>query len=278
MRSTSVGKRIVGSVGFVKASTVNANQKKQQQKILPSKSKIGKIALMGLSMYGKMSPMSTVENIYHKGFKQDLEERTSQSNWRPAENRIEHHVLPFIGKMRIMDLNDGILQRVISKAYQSGLSKKTIRSIKGDMTSLVKYCRKLKLTKYRPEDIDIPVSAPKSEKSILQPSDLQILFSVDTSRINGQIEIEPYVYGYRLQVLHGLRPGEIGGLRKSDRIGDIVRIQRARNAYNEITSGKNDNAIRAIQLCPLAIECWDKLSTFSSSDWPQILSPFTKLL
>lgn len=163
-----------------------------------------KDSLDGLSMYGKMSPMSTVENIYHKGFKQDLEERTSQRNWRPAENRIEHHVLPFIGKMRIMDLNDGILQRVISKAYQAGLSKKTIRSIKGDMTSLVKYCRKLKLTKYRPEDIDIPVSAPKSEKSILQPSDLQILFSVDTSRINGQIEIEPYVYGYRLQVLHGL--------------------------------------------------------------------------
>ena len=47
MRSTSVGKRITGSVDFVKTSTVNANQKKQQQKILPSKSKIGKIALMG---------------------------------------------------------------------------------------------------------------------------------------------------------------------------------------------------------------------------------------
>mgnify|MGYP000121599171 CR=1 FL=1 len=202
MRSTSVGKRITGSVDFVKTSTVNANQKKQQQKIFQIEN--WKDSLDGLSMYGKMSPMSTVENIYHKGFKQDLEERTSQRNWRPAENRIEHHVLPFIGKMRIMDLNDGILQRVISKAYQAGLSKKTIRSIKGDMTSLVKYCRKLKLTKYRPEDIDIPVSAPKSEKSILQPSDLQILFSVDTSRINGQIEIEPYVYGYRLQVLHGL--------------------------------------------------------------------------
>ena len=126
---------------------------------------------------------------------------------------------------------------------------------------------KNQITSYHPEDIDIPRSAGRQEKKILQPDDLKVLFSVDTSIINNQRILEPYIYAFRLQVLHCLRPGEVGGLKKSDRMGDIVRVQRSINSEKEITRGKNDNAVRAFQLSELGKECWDKQAALSYSEW-----------
>lgn len=82
----------------------------------------------------------------------------------------------------------------------------------------------------------------------------------------GKPVFETYIYGYRLQVLHALRPGEIGGLRKSDRVGDVVHIQRSINTYGQETQGKNDNAVRSIVLSDLAKVCWDKQAALSDDD------------
>ena len=139
--------------------------------------------------------------------------------------------------------------------------------MRADLSAFLKFCRKNQLTTFRPEDIDIPKSANKQEKRILQPDDLKILFAVDTSVKKNQRVLEPYIYAFRLQVLHCLRPGEVGGLKKSDRIGDIVHIQRSINSEKEITKGKNDNAIRAFQLSELGKECWDKQAALSDSEW-----------
>lgn len=139
-------------------------------------------------------------------------------------------------------------------------------NIRADLSSLVKFCRKSQLTSYRPEDIDIPKSAARSQKNILQPDELKVLFSEDYISIYGKPVFEPYIYGYRLQVLHALRPGEIGGLRKSDRVGDVVHIQRSINAYGQETQGKNDNAVRSIVLSDFAKVCWDKQAALSDSD------------
>ena len=61
------------------------------------------------------------------------------------------------------------------------------------------------------------------------------------------------MHAYRIAVMTGLRPGELLGLRVGDLDGDRVHIGRAINRQQEVTSGKNENAIRTVVLHPLAV-------------------------
>lgn len=220
----------------------------------------------GLSSLNQLSPMSRMDVVY-QDFKLDIEARTSKSNWRPQESRFENWIIPVIGKVAIVDINSGTIQRVINYAYSKGnLSKKSLRNLRGDMTAFIKFCRKNQLTNYTPEDIDIPRSAKIVEKKILQPDALKTLFSVDTTLKKGERVPEPFINAFRLQVLLCLRPGEVGGLKKSDRVGNTLHLKRAINIDGEITQGKNDNAIRSLTLPPLAIEAWDDQLKRTHSD------------
>lgn len=220
----------------------------------------------GLSSLNQLSPMSRMDVVY-QDFKLDIEARTSKSNWRPQESRFEHWILPQIGKISIVDINSGTIQRVINHAYSKGkLSKKSLKNLRGDMAAFIKFCRKNQLTNYTPEDIDLPRSAQTASKNILQPDDLKILFNVDTTLKYGEPVREPFVNAYRLQVLLCLRPGEAAGLKKLDRTGNILHIQRSINVMGETTSGKNDNAKRALVLSPLAAQIWDNQLQYASDE------------
>ena len=59
---------------------------------------------------------------------------------------------------------------------------------------------------------------------------------------------DDYINAYRFQLLTGLRPGELLGLRWADIKGGTVYISRAVNILGEETQGKNQNAIRAFAL------------------------------
>ena len=223
--------------------------------------------LMGLFGFGEVFPTSRVREVF-VDFEMDMQCRTSQSNWRSVCQRLDKWAMPIIGNMRLMDLNDGACQRVINYAYVTGhLSKKTLKNLRGDLSAFAKFCRKHNATKYRPEDIDIPHGTAAPEKKILQPDDLNILFRENTTFMRGEVVPEPLVYAFRLQVLHCLRPGEVGALKKSDRVGDVVHLQRSINFYKEITTGKNENAKRSFVLTELGKECWDKAAKTSYSDF-----------
>lgn len=220
----------------------------------------------GLTGAGHLTPMSRVKDVY-PDFLVDLQARTSQSNYRPIDGRFRKWVLPLAGNCVASDLSDGLVQRVINSAYVKGnLSKKTLRNIRGDISLFAKFCRKNQISQYTPEDIDLPRSAEVCEKKILQPDDLRVLFSVDTKVVRGKLVREEYINGYRLQVLHCLRPGEVGGLRKTDRVGDTVQLQRSINDYNEVTRGKNENAVRSFVLSELGKQIWDAQCRLSTED------------
>ena len=59
---------------------------------------------------------------------------------------------------------------------------------------------------------------------------------------------DPYINAYRFQVLTGLRPGELLGLRWEDVHGGVVYISRSINVDGEETQGKNQNAVRSFAL------------------------------
>lgn len=163
-------------------------------------------------------------------------------------------VEPYIGRRKVADLCDGDIQRVLDKAAAMGRSKKTIQDINGIINRFLKWCRRNKKTAYRPDDVHIPASARLKGKQVLQPGDLATLLSVDTTLHKGKRIKEEYIHAYRFQVLTGLRPGELRGLRWEDIDGNRVFIRRSINVFGEETRGKNENAVRSFVLSDLAYQ------------------------
>ncbi len=161
-------------------------------------------------------------------------------------------ILPTLGKKKISALCDQDIQNILNKAAAAGLSKKTIQGINGTVNKFLKYCRRRRVTTFRPEEVQIPASARLKGKKILQPADLIKLFNVDTYEYYGRRIKEPFIHAYRFQVLTGMRPGELRGLRPADIHGRQIDIVRAVNDYGEETLGKNKNAVRSFIMSDMA--------------------------
>ena len=225
-----------------------------------------KCKMQGLQSLRNLTPMSPTADVY-KEYLEDLKARVSVGCWTSVEVRMRIWAIPEIGRIPISEINDGIRQRVINIAYQKGhLAHKTLQCLASDISSLVKFARRNQLTHFVPERIDIPRGAAKSEKVILQPSDLKTLFTIDTTVYNGALAIEQFINAFRLQVILCLRPGEVGGLKASDLHGNILHIQRSLNQLGEITKGKNDNAVRNVALSDLGMKIWQKQLSILGED------------
>lgn len=163
---------------------------------------------------------------------------------------LENWLVPVCGNKPLEALNDGDVQRAIDKAAASGKAKKTIANIRSGITAFVKHYRRQGMTTYRPDDVTIPPSARSRGKTILQPDELRVLMTSDTGASRNAAITEPFVHAFRLQVLTGMRPGEIIGLewRDVDLNQNIVHVRRSVNVRGETTLGKNENAIRDIRL------------------------------
>ena len=187
-----------------------------------------------------------------KAWLQEVEATTSTSNYRPTESRWRVWILPAIGQKRVSSLCDQDLQSVINSAHKAGRSRKVLQLLASDLRSFCKFCRKSKYSTYIPEEIKIPSGSRYREKTVLQPADLMKLFNMDTTLYRGKLVQDDFINAYRFQVLTGLRPGELVGLRWCDIKGNTVNVCRSVNIYAEETQGKNQNAVRSFVLSPLA--------------------------
>ena len=192
-----------------------------------------------------------VEDVY-KLWLEGLKQTTSAGNWEPVESRWRVWVLSIIGRKRVNALTDADLQTIINKAHAAGKSRKTLQLLAGDLRAFCKFCRKAKLSTYLPEDVQIPAGARLKGKKVLQPDDLVKLFSIGTTLYRGKRVHDDFVHAYRFEVLTGLRPGELLGLRWSDIKGSTVNLSRAINVKGIETRGKNENAVRSFVLSDVA--------------------------
>lgn len=80
--------------------------------------------------------------------------------------------------------------------------------------------------------------------------------TVDTTLYKGKrVKVkDEYIHAYRFEVLTGLRPGELRGLRVEDVEGNRISIKRSINVYGEETKGKNENAIRSFVMSDMALK------------------------
>lgn len=191
----------------------------------------------------------TVEKEAEK-YLADLKARVSYSYYNGKRKLLRLYVLPFIGRYRVNNIRVQDLQNILNKARKkdgSSLSKATLHEISNTLKSLMKFCRKDGLDAPYEIDLLLPRNAPKVEREILYPEQLKRLFDTSESFSDNQ-----YINLYRLGVLTGLRPGELVALKWSDYNGLTLRVQRAYNAYNIMTEGKNESAKRTLYLGDLA--------------------------
>ena len=195
---------------------------------------------------------STKVDVLYPQFLASKRATTSLSNCRPMDGRWRNKIQPLIGQKSIGRLTDGDLQQVLDRALAGGYSRKSLQNLRADLCAFLKWARRNRYTTLTGEDLEISKAAQRGQKRILQPKDVLILFNVNTTILRKNKAVEDYINAYRLEVLTGLRPGEINGLEWADWHGDRLELRRAINCYGETTTGKNDNARRVVYLSSLA--------------------------
>lgn len=195
---------------------------------------------------GQVSGENIRVDTVAKQYLESVETSCSTSHYNQQEQLCRLHILPLIGRKKVAKLTENDLQMVINKGYKDGLAKKTLSNLRSCLTAMIKYARRSKYTDLRPEDLTIPASAKRSDKEILAPVDVKKLFEVDTTQWRNREVSDWLIHAYRVQVLTGLRPGELIGLQWSDIQDGVIHVRRSVNIYGEVTAGKNENAVRSI--------------------------------
>ena len=181
----------------------------------------------------------------------DVKLHTGTSNYDQMCAFTKVWIRPVIELIKYSKLSKKDLQAIIDKAAAKGLHKKTLQGIRGAISNFLKSCPDNGRYQLTTAGIVIP-AAPVGERKILQPGDLEKLFSSTKTSFRGK-EIEAWeIHGWRLEVVLGLRPGELIGAERKYHIGDKLRVRGSINKYGERTRGKNDNAIRDLALPPIA--------------------------
>lgn len=168
----------------------------------------------------------------------------------------KNHIVPKLKKIRCGDLRIEDYQSCISdakpikrqgknKEYSKTdrLSKKTLKNIRATIIAFNKWATARKYSDLALSDnLYVPQNAPSEPREILQLKDITKIFAEPTG--------QHYERAIWFQILTGVRPGELIGLKISDydQATGIMHIRRAITSSNRISPGKNKNAHRDIYL------------------------------
>ena len=186
----------------------------------------------------------------------DQAKRTGTANTAKLDTCYRCYLEPNIGDRKLSSITPILWQSCIDAAAVKGLSVRTCVNIRGAITSFVNYALRSRwdIQRIESRELVIPQSAaPKKEKIVLQPNEIRVLFTQSGFQRYGRIIEAHYIYAFRFLVATGLRRGELCGLRNEDVNGNVLTIRRSVNSLNEITTGKNRNARRTIELTPTAM-------------------------
>jgi len=176
----------------------------------------------------------------------------SGGDLRNHQNMGKNFLLPALGTKKVENITLGDWQNCINNAFKRSqakghpLSAKSLKNIRASMTAVYAFARRHNIPLVKPEYLQIPKSAPVGQRNILTPEDIKKLFDDN---------IEPfwYIHYVRFLLITGLRPGEAAVIRTDEDIkNNFLTIKRSINNLNEITDGKNANALRSQYLPEIA--------------------------
>jgi integrase len=159
-------------------------------------------------------------------------------------------LLPALGKKKLSSITPMDFQRIVDAMADAGRAKKTVRDFLGVVSAFSKYCRKNRYEFEQPEDLTIR-GAEKKQKRVLSTSDMNTVFTADTTTDHGRIIPEHYIHAFRFCIVTGERRGEVAGLRWDDIADGRIHLQRSINRLQEETPGKTENAQRTIPVSRL---------------------------
>lgn len=158
-------------------------------------------------------------------------------------------IRPMLEHRKLSSLNEQDWQDVINAAATKGRAQKTLLDIRGCISAFCTYLKKRKIKTPPTEDLYISGQAPVSEKKVLQPSGLKILFSSsETHTYGGQVVQAFWIHAWRFYVLTGLRRGELAALQYADMTDVRVAISRSVNRFNHVVPVKSKRSKRAFAL------------------------------
>lgn len=160
----------------------------------------------------------------------------------------EHHILPRYGNRRTGSISLEEWQAIITDAKPirkrtTPLSKKYLKNIRETILLFMNWATPRKyMDENFGKELFVPRNAPVIGKEILQLNELASWFSHPTGFW--------FERALMFEVLTGLRPSEVIGIQRKDFDPEsgILTINRAINVQGQITSGKNENARRKMQL------------------------------
>lgn len=197
-------------------------------------------------------------------FMTDQQKNTSKSNWIKHDSHWRTHIKPTIPDKRLDSVTPFEWQACINHAAQEGASRRTCINVRATIIRFRSFCELNLFAHAIPSSsiLSIPKNVRDSEHTILQPDDLRRLFgttAVSTFDRNGIQHDKPiyYIYAWRFLVATGLRPGELIALTRNSVRDGILYVRHSVNVFDEVTDGKNQNAIRHFVLTPLALQILD---------------------
>ena len=205
------------------------------------------------AIYGKM----TIDRAW-KGFIEYMKDEDIQTHQYESIGRV--HIIPVVGRMKVNAITEFDLQRILTNGYNKGLSQKSLKNIRGCISSFMKYCRMRRFTTLHPENIKVNKKAKKPNKKTMQPDEIKVLFSADKTIWQGKECFDWYVYAYRFQASTGLRPSELLGLKRSD-IDEENKSITIRGGYlgrGQFSDGKTKNAARTIYMNDISYTVYKK--------------------
>ena len=101
-------------------------------------------------------------------------------------------------------------QECIDHAFRDrNLSRKTLQDMRGTISGFWKYLKHSRIPFDAPEDpLVIPRQAKIGTRTIVQPQDLQKVFSINGHEVRGRFYQPHYLFAWRFALATGLRPGE----------------------------------------------------------------------
>ena len=194
-------------------------------------------------------------------FINDQQQRTSEASWKKHEQYANNYILPNVGKRKLSTITPVMWQSCIDSAAKKGLSRRSCSNVRATITAFVKYALRARWDIQRLEDGDLAIpraAMPGKGKKVLQPDALRKLFEDPSLILYGKPRIVQYSYAWQFLAATGLRRGELCGLKAEDLEGSILHVRRSINSTRQVTSGKNDNARRTIELSNTALAVLDR--------------------
>lgn len=184
-----------------------------------------------------------------KLFLNDYYNKNKETSARQIESRGKAHLVERFKHTKLRDITKTDWQKVITSAYRN--KARSYKTLSGIATTITTFCKWAAAHGYIsdtnvPLYFDFPTRKTIKQKSILQPEQLSLLFSDDST---------PYIHAFRFLALTGLRRGEFCALQTArDYDGSSIYIHESISHEEIITSGKTAQANRRIFLMELAKE------------------------